>query len=194
MPIPIRTEVQFENSWLAIAGSMFELNGSRNAVRTGVPLRIDFRNVTAYSQRAWMRSNLSNSQPYPIPFVRTARESIFAGSKSYIEWNASECDEWEIWGQSDEGNELSRWIDLRGTDNVYDSLSLSDYLTVTLSNGSLEQIGLGTDAKLVSEERGLETMASWKKRPIFEPNRIHEATFEALEWNRSSFHPGYQSQ
>ena len=194
MPIPIRTEVQIENSWLAIAGSMFELNGSRNAVRTGVPLRIDFRNVTAYTQRPWMRSNLSNSQPFPIPFVRTARESIFVGSKSYIEWNASECDDWEIWGQSDAGNELSRWIDLRGTDNVYDASTLSDYLTVTLSNGSLEQIGLGTDAKLVSDERGLETLASWKKRPIFEPSRIHEATSEALEWNRSSFHPGFQSQ
>lgn len=194
MPIPIRTEVQIENSWLAISGSMFELNGSRNAVRSGVPLRIDFRNVTAYTQRAWMRSNLSNSQPFPIPFVRTARESIFSGSKSYIEWNASECDDWEIWGQSDGGNDLSRWIDLRGTDNVYDALTLSDYLTVTLSNGSLEQIGLGTDAKLVSEERGLETLASWKKRPILEPSRIHEATFEALEWNRSSFHPGFQTQ
>ena len=194
MPIPIRTEVQIENSWLAISGSMFELNGSRNAVRTGVPLRIDFRNVTAYTQRAWMRSNLSNLQPFPIPFVRTARESIFSGSRSYIEWNASECDDWPIWGQSDEGNELSRWIDLRGTDNVYDALTLSDYLTVALSNGSLEQIGLGTDAKLVSEERGLETLASWKKRPILEPSRIHEATFEALEWNRSSFHPGFQTQ
>jgi len=193
MPIPIRTEVQIENSWLAIAGSMFELNGSRNAVRTGVPLRIDFRNVTAYTQRPWMRSNLSNSQPFPIPFVRTARESIFVGSKSYIEWNASECDDWEIWGQSDAGNELSRWIDLRGTDNVYDASTLSDYLTVALSNGSLEQIGLGTDAKLVSDERGLETLASWKKRPIFEASRIHEATSEALEWNRSSFHPGFQS-
>ena len=194
MPIPIRTEVQIENSWLAISGSMFELSGSRNAVRTGVPLRIDFRSVTAYTQRAWMRSNLSNSQPFPIPFVRTARESIFSGSKSYIEWNASECDDWEIWEQTDEGNELSRWIDLRGTDNVYDALTLSDYLTVTLSNGSLEQIGLGTDAKLVSEERGLETMASWKKRPILEPSRIHETTFDVLEWNRSSFHPGFQSQ
>ncbi len=193
MPIPIRTEVQIENSWLAIAGSMFELNGSRNAVRTGVPLRIDFRNVTAYTQRPWMRSNLSNSQPFPIPFVRTARESIFVGSKSYIEWNASECDDWEIWGQSDAGNELSRWIDLRGTDNVYDASTLSDYLTVALSNGSLEQIGLGTDAKLVNDERGLETLASWKKRPIFEASRIHEATSEALEWNRSSFHPGFQS-
>ena len=77
---------------------------------------------------------------------------------------------------------------------MYDAMTLSDYLTVTLSNGSVEQIGLGTDANLVSEERGLDTEVSWKKRPILEPNRIHETTFEILEWNRSSFHPGFQSQ
>ncbi len=193
VPSPIRTEVQMGNCWLAIAGSMLDMNGSRTAVRTGMPLRMDLRNVTAYSQRAWMKVNLSNSQPFPIPFVRTAKECVFAGSKSYIEWNASECDDWEIWDQSDKGNELSRWIDLRGKDNVYDSMTLSDYLTVRLNNGSLEQIGIGTDANLVSEERGLETMSSWKKRPALEPSRIHETTFEALEWNRNAFHPGYQS-
>ena len=190
---PIRTEVQMGNCWLAIAGSMLDMNGSRTAVRTGMPLRMDFRNVTAYSQRAWMKVSLSNSQPFPIPFVRTARECVFAGSKSYIEWNASECDDWEVWDQSDNGNELSRWIDLRGKDNVYDSLTLSDFLTVKLSNGNLEQIGIGIDASLVNEERGLETISSWKKKPVLEPSRIHETTFEALEWNRNAFHPGFQS-
>lgn len=194
MPSPIRTEVQMGNCWLAIVGSMFELNGGRNAVRSGMPLRMDFRNVTAYSQRAWMRVNMSNSQPFPVPFVRTAKECIFSGSKSYIDWNASECDEWEIWNQSDEGKELSRWIDLRGRDNVYDATPLSDYLTVKLSNGTRESIGLGANANLVREELGLETAASWKKRPVLEPSRIHEATFESLEWNRGLFHPGFQSE
>ncbi len=193
VPSPIRTEVQMGNCWLAIAGSMLDMNGSRSAVRTGMPLRMDFRNVTAYSQRAWMKVSLSNSQPFPIPFVRTAKECVFAGSKSYIEWNASECDDWDVWDQSDKGNELSRWIDLRGKDNVYDSLTLSDFLTVKLSNGSLEQIGIGIDASLANDERGLETISSWKKRPVLEPSRIHETTFEALEWNRNAFHPGYQS-
>ena len=194
IPSPIRTEVQMGNCWLAIAGSMFEMNGSRTSVRTGIPLRMDFRNLTVYAQRAWMRANFSNSQPFPIPFVRTAKDCIFAGSKSYIEWNALECDDWETWNQSDAGNELTRWIDLRGTDNVYDALTTSDFLTVKLSSGSLEQIGLGTDSQLVSEERGVETMSSWRKRPLLEPNRIHEVSFDSLEWNRSAFHPGFQSQ
>ena len=194
IPSPIRTEVQMGNCWLAIAGSMFEMNGSRTSVRTGIPLRMDFRNLTVYAQRAWMRANFSNSQPFPIPFVRTAKDCIFAGNKSYIEWNALECDDWETWNQSDAGNELTRWIDLRGTDNVYDALTMSDFLTVKLSNGSLEQIGLGTDSQLVSEERGVETMSSWRKRPLLEPNRIHEVSFDSLEWNRSAFHPGFQSQ
>ena len=194
IPSPIRTEVQMGNCWLAIAGSMFEMNGSRTSVRTGIPLRMDFRNLTVYAQRAWMRANFSNSQPFPIPFVRTAKDCIFAGSKSYIEWNALECDDWETWNQSDAGNELTRWIDLRGTDNFYDALTMSDFLTVKLSSGSLEQIGLGTDSQLVSEERGVETMSSWRKRPLLEPNRIHEVSFDSLEWNRSAFHPGFQSQ
>ena len=191
---PIRTEVQIGNSWFAIAGSMFELSGSRSAVRTGVPLRMDLRNVTSYSLRAWMRVSMSNVQPFPIPFVRTAKECVFTGCKSYIEWNASECDDWELWGQSNDGQELSRWIDLRGIDNVYDGLSLSDYLTVRLNKGNQEQIELGADASLLSDERGLETIASWRKRPSFEANRLHEVTAETLEWNRNAFHPGFQSR
>jgi serine/threonine protein kinase len=194
MPSPVRTEVQMGNCWLAIVGSMFELNGNRNAVRSGMPLRMDFRNVTAYTQRSWMRVSMKNSQPFPVPFVRTAKDCIFSGSKSYIEWNASECDEWEVWSQSDEGKELSRWIDLRGRDNVYDATTLSDYLIVKLSNGSREMVALGANANLVAEELGLETATSWKKRPMIEPSRMHEATFDSLEWNRSLFRPGFQAE
>ena len=191
---PIRAEVQIGNSWFAVAGSMFELSGSRSAIRTGVPLRMDLRNVTAYTQRAWMRVNMSNAQPFPIPFVRKAKECVFTGCKSYIEWNAIECDDWEVWGQSNDGQELSRWIDLRGTDNVYDGLSISDFLTVKLSKGVQEQIELGSDANVVSDERGLETVASWKKRPSFDANRMHEVTAEAIELKRNAFHPGFQSR
>ncbi len=194
MPSPIRTTVQMGNCWLAIAGSMFEMNGSRNAIRTGTPLRMDFQNVTSYAQRSWMRVVLSNSQPFPIPIVRTANECIFAGSKSHIEWNAIECDDWDIWDQSDEGKRLLRWIDLRGKDNVYDASTLSDYLTVKMQNSILKQMELGSDTNLIDGERGLETDSLWRKRPVLEPNRIHETTFEALEWNRSSYHPGFQPQ
>ncbi len=194
MPTPIRTIVQMGNCWLAIAGSMFEMNGSRNAIRTGTPLRMDFQNVTSYSQRCWMRVVLTNPQPFPIPIVRTAKECVFAGSKSHIEWNAIECDDWEIWDQSNEGNGLRRWIDLRGMDNVYDASTLSDYLTVKMHNGILKQIELGSDSDLVDDERGLETVSMWRKRPVLEPSRIHETTFESLEWNRSSYRPGFQSQ
>ncbi len=193
LPSPIRTNVQMGNCWLAISGSVFEINGSRNPIRTGWPLRIEFRNVTAYALRTWMRVALTNSQPYPIPFIRTANECVFTGSKSYIEWNAAECDDWEVWDQSDDGNALSRWIDLRGKDNVYDASSLSDYLTVKMHNGILKQIELGSDTSLIDEERGLETVSLWKKRPALETSRMHEASFDALEWNRGSYHPGFQT-
>ena len=191
---PIRTEVQIGNSWFAVAGSMFELSGSRFALRNGVPLRMDLRNVTAYTQRAWMRVHMSNVQPFPIPFVRTAKECVFTGCKTYIEWNAIECDDWDVWGQSNDGQELSKWIDLRGIDNVYDAQSIADYLTVKLKNGVQEQIEIGADAELVGDERGLETVASWKKRPSFDATRMHEVTAETMEWNRNTFHPGFQSR
>ena len=192
MATPIRTEVLIENGWLAITGSVFELTGSRSPVRSGVPLRIDLRNVTSYSQRAWMHVALSNSHPFPIPIVRTARECVFTGCKSLVEWDASECDNWKIWEQSDEGEKMSRWIDLRGTDNVYDTWSLSEFLKIQLLGNQSEQIELGADARLIREERGLETIAAWRKRPTLEAGRMHEVIADALEWIPGPFAPGYK--
>ena len=194
MASPVRTTVQVSDCWLALAGSMFEMSGSRTSIRTGMPLRMEFRNVTSFTQRAWMRMALTNTQPFPIPFVRTAQECIFAGSKSFIEWNASDCEDWDVWEQSDQGTELSRWIDLRGKDNVYDSLTVNDYLTVKMSNGVIKQIELGSETNLLNEERGLETVSLWRKRPTLDPLRMHEATFDALEWTRNTFRPGFQSE
>ena len=194
LPSPVRTEVQLENGLIAISGAMFELVGTRAPVRTGVALRIDLRNVTAYTQRAWMRSNLSNAQPNPIPFVRIARDCIFTGCKSYIEWNASECQDWRVWEQSNRGQELTKWIDLRGTDNVYDAMSLGNLMVVRMINGKSDQIELASDAEIVAEERGLDTAAAWKKRPILEPSRIHETTIIQFEWIPGAYQPGFPMQ
>jgi hypothetical protein len=191
---PLRAEVQVDNGGLAISGSMFDIVGNRNAIRSSVPIRIDLRNVSAFTQRAWMRCNLSNLQPNPVPFVRTARECVFSSGKSLIEWNASECQEWKIWEQTDRGRELTKWIDLRGTDNVYDSTTIGYLLLAKLSNGKSEQVELASDAELVNEERGLETIATWKKRPTVESSRLHEATFSLLEWNSGSYQPGFQPE
>ena len=191
---PVRTEVELENGWMAIAGSMIEANGSRVASRSGVPLRIDMRNVTACVLRSWMRCNLSNLQPYPIPTVRIANECVFTGCKSLIEWNAVDCQDWNLWDQSEEGKKLAKWIDLRGMDNTYDDLSLANYFSLKMSNGFSHYIPLDSDADVVGDERGLETTAAWKSRPLLEATRLHEATFESLEWTSRSFQPGYQSQ
>ncbi len=189
---PVRAEVQVDNGWVAISGSMFDINGVRTAIRSSVPIRIDLRNVSSYTQRAWMRCNLSTLQPNPVPFVRTARECVFAGCKSLIEWNASDCQDWKIWEQTDRGRELTKWIDLRGTDNVYDSSSINNLLLAKLNTGKSEQVELSSDADLVTEERGLETLATWKKRPIVESARLHDANFSILEWNPGSYQPGFQ--
>jgi hypothetical protein len=191
---PVRTEVELANGWMAIAGSMIESNGSRVASRSGVALRIDMRNVTAYVLRSWMRCNLSNLLPYPIPTVRIANECVFTGCKSLIEWNAVECQDWNLWEQSEQGKKLTKWIDLRGMDNTYDDLSLAHYFSLKMSNGISHSIPLDPDAHIVGDERGLETAAAWKKRPLLEATRLHEATFESLEWSSRSFQPGYHSQ
>lgn len=189
---PVRLDVRMENSWFAISGAMFDVNGSRTPIRTSFPMRIDLRNVTAYTQRAWMRCNLTNAQPNPIPLVRTARECVFSGSKTYIDWNAQECQDWKIWEQTGRGQELAKWIDLRGTDNVYDSAMLNSYLVARLANGKSEQVELGADTGMIAEERGLETVASWKKRPVLESAKIHEASFSALEWGPGAYQPGFK--
>lgn len=191
---PARTEIELENGWMAIAGSMIESSGSRVASRSGVALRIDMRNVTVCVLRSWMRCNLSNLQPYPIPTVRIANECVFTGCKSLIDWNAVECQDWNLWEQSEQGKKLTKWIDLRGMDNTYDDLSLAHYFSLKMSNGISHSIPLDPDAHIVGDERGLETAAAWKKRPLLEATRLHEATFESLEWSSRSFQPGYQSQ
>jgi serine/threonine protein kinase len=190
----VRTEVQLENGWLAISGAMFETSGSRTLAKSSVPLRIEMRDITSYTLQPWMVCNLSISQPYPIPMVRIARECVFAGCSTLIEWNASDCQDWKVWEQSEEGNRLLKWIDLRGVDNTYDDSTMNNYLLVKMTNGMSDQISLDSNPMLVSDERGLETEAAWKKRPVFDSLRIHEATVDSFEWLPRSFQPGFQLQ
>jgi eukaryotic-like serine/threonine-protein kinase len=188
-----RTEVSMENSWFALSGSVIETIGSRTAGRPGVPLRIDVRNITSYTLRSWLRTNLSNSAPYPRPFVRNAMECIFAGPKSHIEWNALDCVDWQGWQQTDGGQKLFRWVDLRGTDNTYDSMTTTSLFSARMK-GSAETIALDTDSSLVADERGIETTAAWVRRPQLEATRLHETKWEQLEWRPSSFQPGYHKR
>ncbi|MEQ1826812.1 MAG: hypothetical protein ABL921_12735, partial [Pirellula sp.] len=189
---PIRTEVQLENGWLAISGSMLETFGSRSVAKSSVPLRIDMQAITTYTMRPWMTCSVSNTHPYPLPIVRTAKACIFSGSSTLIEWNATDCPDWRVWEQTDQGQKLTKWIDLRGRDNLYDDSWILNFLTVRLSSGVVDQISVDSSSDLLSDERGLETEAAWIKRPVFESSRIHEATSNAFDGMTRSFLPGFK--
>lgn len=190
-----RTEVHLENSWFAIAGSMFETSGVRTMSRQSVPLRIEMLDVTSFTLRSWMTSVVSNQQPYPTPVVRIAKDCVFSGTTSLIEWNALDCQDWRVWEQSEQGHRINRWIDLRGRDNTYDNSWLHNFLVIRMNSGAVETVPMETSPLLENdEERGLETEASWMKRPAFEPSKIHEATHEAFEFVPRSFQPGFRAQ
>jgi eukaryotic-like serine/threonine-protein kinase len=189
----IRTEVKMENGWLAIAGSMFETSGVRTMTRSSVPLRVELQELTSYSVRPFMVSHVSNASPFPTPIVRTAKDCVFSGCTSLIEWNATDCSDWKVWDLTDEGQRVTKWIDFRGRDNTYDDSWLLHYLTVRFNSGAVEQLGLDSSPMLDNDdERGLETEAAWIKRPTIDANRIHEATADIFEWMPRSFRPGYK--
>jgi serine/threonine protein kinase len=189
---PLRTEVQLEDGWMALAGSMFDTTGSRMPAKASVPLRIELQEVTSFTSRAWMSCYLTNAHPYPIPTVRTAKDCIFSGCAQFVEWNATECPDWRIWEQTEQGQKIDRLIDLRGRDNLYDDSWMTHTLLVRMSNGVNEHIPLDITAPLMSDERGLETEAAWIRRPAMELSKMHEVTANAFDWMPRSFQPGFK--
>jgi hypothetical protein len=87
--------------------------------------------------------------------------------ETLVAWDVSANEDWQFWDQTRQGAELSRWIDFRGADNIYDE-SIRKLVEASLSNGMTEQLVFSADAKLLSEERGLEFSIPWKRRPTAE--------------------------
>lgn len=186
-----RIEMNLEKCWFAISGSMIQSVGSASQSRNGIPIRIDLRDVTSYTLRPWISFNLSNALPYPKPFVRNATESIFAGAVSHCEWNANNCDQWNEWRQSEQSQKMVNWIDLRGLDNTYDSGTIANLLAIQSKPSKIELIPLETNNDLLEEERGLETMSNWRKKPQLEGSKIHATEFSQLEWQPGAYSPGF---
>jgi eukaryotic-like serine/threonine-protein kinase len=191
---PLRTEVSLNNCWLALSGSMIEASGSRDAARTFVPLRLDMKNVSVWTASPWLTCRLSNSRPYPISFVRTANHSVFAGSETLIEWNATDLTDARSFEQVEGAPKLLKWVDLRGLDNVYDSNTIDELLSVRMSNGRMSQVVLDLDSAVFSMERGMESVVNWKKSPPVNPLKLHETGFEQFELATQSIQIGYTAK
>jgi serine/threonine protein kinase len=187
-----RVEMNLEKSWFAIGGSMIQSTGSSSQTRNGIPIRIDLRNVTSYTLRPWICFQLNNTLPYPKPFVRTSTDSVFAGAIHHVEWNANNSDNWNDWRQSDAAQKMINWIDLRGVDNTYDKATISNIVAILSKPNKTELVPLEPDSKLLAEERGLETISSWQRKPKLEFNKVHETEFSQLEWQSGTYSPGYE--
>ena len=188
-----RVEINLEKSWFALGGSMIQSVGSISQARTGIMIRMDLRNVTSYTLRPWIGFSLNNATPYPKPFVRNSIESVFAGATNHIEWNASSCDNWNDWRQSEQSQKMVNWIDLRGLDNTYDRSTISNIVAIQSKPNKSEFIPLEPDSKLLAEERGLETISNWRKKPKLDFTKIHETEFSQLEWQTGAYAPGFRN-
>lgn len=170
---PMRVETQWTNSLVAINGSVVSIPRLNIANRPSANIRMDLESVTTWTTKSWIETSWSSSMLTPIPIVRTARKSVFAGMETLVVWDVSAKEDWQFWDQTKQGLELSRWIDFRGEDNIYDE-SIRKLVEASLSNGMTEQLVFSTDAKLLSEERGLEFSIPWKKKPT--PDAISSPT------------------
>ncbi|MFN7877098.1 MAG: serine/threonine-protein kinase [Pirellula sp.] len=170
---PMRVETQWTNSLIAINGSVVSIPRLNIANRPSANIRMDLESVTTWTTKSWIETSWSSSMLTPIPIVRTARKSVFAGMETLVVWDVSAKEDWQFWDQTKQGLELSRWIDFRGEDNIYDE-SIRKLVEASLSNGMTEQLVFSADAKLLSEERGLEFSIPWKKKPT--PEAISSPT------------------
>ncbi|MCU0718684.1 MAG: serine/threonine protein kinase, partial [Pirellula sp.] len=173
---PMRVETQWTNSLVAINGSVVSIPRLNITNRPIANIRMDLEAVTTWTTKSWIETSWSSSMLTPIPIVRTARKSVFAGMETLVVWDVSAKEDWQFWDQTKQGLELSRWIDFRGEDNIYDE-SVRKLVEASLSNGMTEQLVFSTDAKLLSEERGLEFSVPWKKKPT--PETISSPTISA---------------
>lgn len=168
-----RIELKVRDSWFAIAGSMLVSQGTK-VLNRSPRIRVEIADSTCITLKPWLRVELSNSYPYPIAVVRISNQSIFAGAKSLVQWDATDCTDWVFSSQIKKLDDLGRWIDLRGLDNAYDSESIEELVRVQMSMSS-QELQIDTDSNLLRNELGMEVLDLWQQRATWEPLTLHLA-------------------
>jgi serine/threonine protein kinase len=183
-----KAEIEVRNCWTAIAGSMVLASGSK-ALNRSPRIRLEIDRSTFITLAPWTRIRMTSANPYPVAIVRVANESIFSGCNTLIEWDASNCNEWNFAAQAKKIEDLGRWIDLRGLDNAYDVPSIVKLVQVLMSMSS-EDVPIDSDSNLLKNERGMELQSAWLAAPRIEAAKLHLQTPKAFEWNHGGFQPG----
>ncbi|MFN9508273.1 MAG: serine/threonine-protein kinase [Planctomycetota bacterium] len=167
-----RLELRIRDSWFAISGSMLVSQGNRSLNRSP-RVRIEISDSTCITLKPWLRIELSNAMPYPIAVVRIANQCIFAGAKSIVEWDATDCTDWVFSNQVKKLDDLGRWIDFRGLDNAYDGGSIEELIRVQMSMSS-QELQIDTDSNLLRNELGMEVLGIWQSRSTWDPLSMHQ--------------------
>jgi serine/threonine protein kinase len=187
-----RIEMEIEDSWIALSGSVIDVEGSKSMNRSP-RIRMELNHVTSISLSPWIRIRMGASNPYPVAFVRTANESIFSGSTTFVEWDASNVGDWPFAAQAKRIEDLGRWIDLRGLDNVYDLPSMMRLVQVIMSMSS-EEVSIDSDSNLLRNERGMELLAAWQTAPPWNAARMHILTPKTTQWSHAGLQPGCHNE
>lgn len=183
-----RVEIELNEIWAAVAGSMIDIEGSKTMNRSP-RVRAELNHVTSITLNPWIRVRMGTANPYPVPFVRIANESIFSGSQTLVEWDASNVVDWPFSEQVNRVDDLGRWIDLRGMDNVYDVPTIMRLLQVIMSMSS-EEVSIDSDSNLLRNERGMELHSAWQTAPPWEIARMHTIVPKWTDGSSSSLNPG----
>ncbi|MBU6236258.1 MAG: serine/threonine protein kinase [Planctomycetes bacterium] len=183
-----RIEIEMEEVWAAMSGSIIDIEGSKTLNRSP-RIRATLNHVTSISLNPWVRIRMGTANPYPVPFVRVANESIFAGSQTLVEWDASNVADWPFSEQANRVEDLGRWIDLRGMDNVYDVPTIMRLLQVIMSMSS-EEVSIDSDSNLLRNERGTELLSAWQANTAWEASRMHTVLPKTTTHSHAGLNPG----
>jgi len=166
-----RMDVAIEQSWISISGSMILADGVKTLNRSP-KLRMELDHVSCITLSPLVRVRMSTMNAFPIALVRVAKESVFAGASTLVEWDASNCTDWGFAAQAKRVEDLGRWIDLRGLDNSYDVPSISRLVQVIMSMSS-EEVAIDSDSNLLMNERGMELLSTWQSGSRVDGAKMH---------------------
>ena len=183
-----RLEIRIRDSWFAISGSMVVSQALRTIQRSP-RIRVEIADSTCISLKPWLRIQMSNTNPYPVAVVRIANQCIFAGAKSLVEWDATDCTDWVFASQVKKLDDLGRWVDFRGLDNAYDGGSIEELIRVQMSMSS-EELQIDTDSNLLRNELGMEVLGVWQQKPAWDPLNMHQSTPIAIPLGTLGFDIG----
>lgn len=187
-----RMDIHIRESWFALAGSMVFSDSLRTQNRSP-RIRMELDDSTCITLNPWLKVRLSNTSPYPIAVVRVSNQSVYAGAKALVEWDATDCSDWAFASQAKKLEELGRWIDFRGLDNAYDATTLEQWIHVQMSMSS-EALDIQTDSSLLRNELGMEVLGLWQQRNTWDPLQLHELQPQAISQSTVGFRVGVPTE